>query len=148
MKQPLSAVLLTAAAFASCACSKPEKQVIDFTALPQQAQTFVQTHFADKQVAIVYRDNELFDKDFEVIFVDGSNVDFNYKGAWTEVEDRDADGVPAAVVPSAILDYVAARHPGQYVVEISKDRRGYDVELNSTIELEFNSNGSFIRYDD
>ena len=148
MKQYAFAALVAAVAFASCACSKPDKQVIEFTALPQQAQTFVQTHFSDKQIAVVYRDTELFDKDYEVIFVDGSNVDFSSKGVWTEVEDLDADGIPTAIVPQAIADYVVERHPGQRIVEISKDRLGYDVELSSTIELEFNNDGQLRRYDD
>ncbi|MDY6371463.1 MAG: PepSY-like domain-containing protein [Bacteroidales bacterium] len=148
MKNLAIAAIVTAAAFASCACSKPEKRVIEFTALPQAAQTFVQTHFADKQVAIVYRDRELFDKDYEVIFMDGSNVDFNGSGTWTEVEDRDANGVPTAIIPAAIQEYVTARHPGQYIVEISKDTYGYDVELNTTIELEFNKSGQIRGYDD
>ena len=148
MKKHTFAALMAAAAFASCACAKPEKQVIEFAALPQEAQTFVQTHFADKQVAIVYRDREIFDKDYEVIFVDGSNVDFDSKGVWTDVEDRDANGVPSALIPAAITEYVNTRHQGQYIVEISKDRYGYDVELNSTIELEFNTSGQLRSYDD
>ncbi len=148
MKNQALAAIVVALAFASCACTKPEKRVVEFTSMPQQAQTFINTHFADKQIAICYQDRELFDKDYEVIFMDGSNVDFTSSGVWTEVEDRDADGVPTAIIPAAILEYVNARHPGQYIVEISKDRQGYDVELNTTIELEFNNNGQLRRYDD
>ena len=50
-------IILTVAMFAAicmAACHKDEKKVIEFSELPQTAQTFVQTHFADKQVAIVY----------------------------------------------------------------------------------------------
>ncbi len=148
MKKLTFAALVVAVAFASCACSKPDKRVVEFTAMPQQAQTFINTHFADKQIAICYQDRELFDRDYEVIFMDGSNVDFTSDGLWTEVEDRDTNGVPVAIIPAAILEYVNARHPGQYIVEISKDRRGYDIELNTTIELEFDNSGQLRRYDD
>ena len=64
------------------------------------------------------------------------------------MEDRDADGVPVAIIPAAISDYVATHHTGQYVVQIGRDRTRYDVELNSTIEMEFDKNGVFVRYDD
>lgn len=74
------------------------------------------THFADKQISIVYHDQEVADKGYEVIFTDGANVDFTRQGEWDEVEDRDADGVPTAIIPAAINEYVAAKHAGQYVV--------------------------------
>ena len=144
-------IILTAAivtAMSLTACHKEEKKAIDFSELPAEAQTFVQTHFADKQISIVYRDHEVADKDYEVIFSDGANVDFTKKGEWDEVEDRDADGVPTAIIPAAINDYVAGKHAGQYVVQIGKDRNEYEVELNNTIEMVFDKNGTFLRYDD
>ena len=128
-------------AFASC--QKAEKTAIEFGELPSQAQTFVQTHFADKQIAAVYRDN-----DFEVIFTDGANIDFNKRGDWDEVEDRDADGVPEDIIPAPIRQFVSDRHPGQYVVQIGKEGNKYDVELNTDIEIVFDKNGNFVRYDD
>lgn len=133
-------------AFASC--QKAEKTAIEFGELPSQAQTFVQTHFADKQIAAVYRDNDISDKDFEVIFTDGANIDFNKRGDWDEVEDRDADGVPEDIIPAPIRQFVSDRHPGQYVVQIGKEGNKYDVELNTDIEIVFDKNGNFVRYDD
>lgn len=129
-------------------CQKDEKQVIEFNELPEAAQTFVETHFSDKQVSIIYHDRELTDNEYEVIFSDGANIDFTKKGEWDEVEDRDADGVPQAIIPQAILDYVSTNHNGQYIVQIGKERNNYEVELNSTVEIVFDKNGQFIRYDD
>jgi hypothetical protein len=56
--------------------------------------------------------------------------------------------VPTAIIPAAINEYVAAKHAGQYVVQIGKDGKNYEVELNSTIEMVFDKNGNFLRYDD
>ena len=142
----LSAALMVAMTLT--ACHKAEKVAIEFSELPAAAQTFVQTHFADKQISIVYHDQEVADKGYEVIFTDGANVDFTRQGEWDEVEDRDADGVPTAIIPAAINGYVAAKHAGQYVVQIGKDGKNYEVELNSTIEMVFDKNGNFLRYDD
>lgn len=148
MKKNIILTVAMLAAINMAACHKDEKKVIEFSELPQTAQTFVQTHFADKQVAIVYYDKEIAKSEYEVRFTDGANIDFKKNGDWIEVEDRDTDGVPTAIIPDAINTYVATHHTNQYVVQIGKERNGYEVELNSAIELLFNGEGAFVRYDD
>ncbi|MBR2958707.1 MAG: PepSY-like domain-containing protein [Bacteroidales bacterium] len=144
-------IILTMAIFAAVslsACNHEDKKVIQFGELPQEAQTFVDTHFADKQVSIVYHDTELADKDYEVIFTDGANIDFSKKGEWTEVEDRDTNGVPTAIMLQGIVDYVSTNFAGQYVVQLGKERSNYEVELNNGVEMVFDKEGQFLRYDD
>ncbi len=144
-------IILTMAIFAAVslsACNHEDKKVIQFGELPQAAQTFVDTHFADKQVSIVYHDTELADKDYEVIFTDGANIDFSKKGEWTEVEDRDTNGVPTAIMLQGIVDYVSTNFAGQYVVQLGKERSNYEVELNNGVEMVFDKEGQFLRYDD
>lgn len=144
-------IILTMAIFAAVslsACNHEDKKVIQFGELPQAAQTFVDTHFADKQVSIVYHDTELADKDYEVIFTDGANIDFSKKGEWTEVEDRDTNGVPTAIMLQGIVDYVSTNFAGQYVVQLGKERSNYEVELNNGLEMVFDKEGQFLRYDD
>lgn len=144
-------IILTMAIFAAVslsACNHEDKKVIQFGELPQAAQTFVDTHFADKQVSIVYHDTELTDKDYEVIFTDGANIDFSKKGEWTEVEDRDTNGVPTAIMLQGIVDYVSTNFAGQYVVQLGKERSNYEVELNNGVEMVFDKEGQFLRYDD
>lgn len=144
-------IILTMAIFAAVslsACNHEDKKVIQFGELPQAAQTFVDTHFADKQVSIVYHDTELADKDYEVIFTDGANIDFSKKGEWTEVEDRDTNGVPTAIMLQGIVDYVSTNFAGQYVVQLGKERSNYEVELNNGVEMVFDKEGLFLRYDD
>ena len=148
MKQGIIFTAAIAVAMSLVACDEEDKKPIEFSDLPQSAQTFVQTHFADKQIAAVYRDSEVADKDYEVIFVDGANIDFTKKGEWDEVEDRDADGVPTAIMPQGIVDYVATTYAGQYVVQIGKDRSNYEVELVNGVDLVFDKEGRFLRYDD
>ena len=47
-----------------------------------------------------------------------------------------------------ILDYINLHHQGTYVVEIDKNRYNYDVELNNGLDLVFDSDFDFKRYDD
>ncbi len=140
--------LIIAVALMSMSCDNDEPRVIDFNALPKVSQEFVNTHFADKQISIVYLDKDFMDKDYEVIFTDGANIDFNKNGEWTDVEDRDYNGVPDAIIPAKILSFVKQKHPNNYIIEISKDRNEYDVELNNSLDITFDKSGNFRRYDD
>lgn len=121
-----------------------EKRTIAFSGLPQTAQNFVNKHFSNKEVSTVFYDTD--DKEYEVRFSDGSKIEFDKKGSWEEIEDR--DNVPAAVMPQPIRDYLATNHKNTKVRKISADRRGYEVELLGDMELKFNKKGKFLRYDD
>ena len=56
--------------------------------------------------------------------------------------------VPAAIVPAAISKYVKAKFPNNTIVKISKKYAGYDIELDSDLELKFDKNGNYIGIDD
>lgn len=148
MKTLTLALLVSLAAFNFSACGDDEKKAIEFSLLPEAAQTFINTHFSDKQVSVVYHDQEIGDYDYEVIFTDGAEIDFDKNGNWTEVEDEDIDGVPVGVLPTPIHEYVVENHAGYPVVQISKDNREYEVELSNDIEIVFDKNGVFLHYDD
>lgn len=148
MKKISMIVALAVAMAALGSCDSPDKAVVDFESLPQSAQMFVKTYYPDRGVSVVLKDKNIFDRDYEVVFSDGANIDFTSKGEWTEVEDRDMDGVPQAILPAGIMTFVTNSHPDQVIVKISKDDRRYEVELSNRIELEFDSNGQLVGYDD
>lgn len=145
MKKLILAVLMV---FPFLACESSESKVIEFSGLPAAAQKFVKTHFADKTVSVVYSDKDLFDHDYEVVFEDGSSVEFNEDGQWKDIEVKTAPGVPEKAMPVAIVNYVKAKHPSNFVKQISKDKREYEVELNNGVDIVFDKNGNFKRYDD
>lgn len=60
-------------------------RIITVGELPAVAQQFVQTHFKAVEVSYAKVDEELFDKDYKVVFVNGSKVEFAKDGAWKEV---------------------------------------------------------------
>ena len=43
--------------------------------------------------------------------------------------------VPKAIIPSVITKYVSSNSAGQSIVEISRKRGGYEVELSNGTEL-------------
>lgn len=140
--------LLTLMAFSFLSCESSDRVAVEFGQLPSKAQSFIKTHFPDKTISIIFHDKDMFDKDYEVVFEDTSNVDFNSKGEWTEIEIKTEPGVPTAAVPSAITNYINAKHPNTFIAKINKDRRDYEVELRNGLDLVFDKNGNFLRYDD
>ena len=125
------------------ACGDDDK-VISETELPASARTFVSTYFAPAKVATVYKDRS----EYEVILSDGVKIDFNKSGEWTDVDAPLNKELPTGFYPETIDTYLLANMDGAGINEISKERYGYDVELVNGIDLRFDSEGKFLRYDD
>ena len=105
-------------------------RIITVGELPAVAQQFVQTHFKAVEVSYAKVDEELFDKDYKVVFVNGSKVEFAKDGAWKEVDCKYGE-VPAAIVPQQIRDYVAKNFAGRKIVSIDRDKRDWEVKLDN-----------------
>ena len=104
--------------------------------LPAVSQEFIKTHFAGVEVSFSKVDEELFDKDYKVVFVNGAKVEFAKNGEWKDVECKYGE-VPAAIVPQQIRDYVTKNYPKNKIVAIDRDRRDYEVELDNGLDLKF-----------
>lgn len=126
---------------------KDEYTKISFTDLPYESQVFLNTHFPNEVVSHIMKDSEIFDKSYEVFFTDGDNVEFNSTGFWENVDCHN-DSVPSSVLGYEISDYINIHHSGSYAVEIDVNMLNYDVELNNGLELVFDSNFDFVRYED
>ena len=112
--------------------------------LPLPAQQFIKAHFAKAKVALAKMDSDLlFDKTYEVLFTNGSKVEFDKNGAWKEVDCREGS-VPSAIVPQAITKYVRENYPDQAIKEIEWDKKGYDIKLSNGLKLEFNTDFQLI----
>ena len=109
---------------------------IQISELPAKSQEFIKTHFAGVEVSFAKIDEELFDEDYTVIFVDGRKVEFAKNGEWKEVDCKYGE-VPETIVPQPIRDYVSKNFPGRKIRAIDRGRRDYDVELDNGIDLEF-----------
>ncbi len=137
--------LTCALVFQACAFADNDKP-ITFEQLPAAARQTVKTHFADAKVALVKVERDLAEKTYDVVFTDGTKLEFDSKGEWKEIERRNAN-VPAALVPQQIADYVKVNYSGQTVRKIEKDRKEYDVTLSNGIEITFNKKFQVIDID-
>lgn len=119
----------------------------DSTVLPLSAKTTIANNFKS-QISVVKLDKD-FGRihEYEVILTDGTEVTFDKNGNWKNVEVRSNASVPSAFVPKAISDYVKKAQPGQKIVGIEKQRSGYEIELTNGVDMKFNKQGEFQKYD-
>ena len=129
---------------ASCVA---DDRIIPVEQLPAAAKTFIQKNFPGRTISYAQEDRDGLSKTYEARLDDGTEVKFDKKGNWDNV-DCNTYAVPAALVPAAIAQYVKTNFPGAKIVKIDKERHGYDIELSNDIELKFNKNGALIGMDD
>lgn len=103
--------------------------------LPKAAQTFLSKHFPGDNIRKAEKEQGRRGAEYEVDLVSGAEVDFRDNGDWKEVKAARGKAVPTAIIPSAISKYVSTNHAGQSIVEISRKRGGYEVELSNGTEL-------------
>ncbi len=148
----IAALFATTASFAAC----DREDVISESRLPNESRTFLRTHFGDSSVISVVREIDGFEKDYSVYLQNGFEVNFRGSGAWDEVEGH-RQAVPASVLgllPAGIESYVAENYPGRPIVNINRERWGYEIEIGpiegsrGDLELDFTEAGQFFRYDD
>ena len=120
---------------------------IQVSQMPKEAQAFVQKHFGNLSVAVAKVENDLFGKNYDIIFTNGDKVEFDKKGNWTNV-DCEHTQVPVEIIPQAIQEYVTKNYPQAKVVKIEKtDRKGYDVDLSNGFDLEFDKKFRVVEID-
>lgn len=137
----LLAVCTTVAALAG------NDRMISVGELPASSQQFINTYFKGLEVSYAKVDEELFDKSYKVLFVDGSMVEFRRNGDWKEIECKYGE-VPAGIVPRPIRDCVSTRFAQRRIISLDRDRRGYDVGLDNGLDLEFDSSFRLVDIDD
>lgn len=115
--------------------------------LPATAQEFIKTYFNDYKVSYVFSDREFVDVDYKVRFEDGTEIEFNAKGDWTDVSSKN-NCIPTGFILKEIIDFVDANHKGMCITDIEREFNRINIELNDSLEIEFNSKGKLISYDD
>lgn len=132
----LAVLLIGLSAMFATVLRADNDKVIQLNQLPAAAQQFIQQHFSGSKVLLVKMDKDIISRSYEVIFEEGSKIDFDSNGAWEEIDCR-ATAVPEAAIPSKIAKYVKANYPDASIRKIEKDTREYEVKLSNRVELSF-----------
>lgn len=120
----------------------------DASVLPTGARVTLDKNFKAK-VSVVKIEKTLGRvDDYEVVLTDGTEVEFDRNGNWKNVETSSSKSVPASIIPVGIREHCKKYHSSARIVGIERNRGGYEVELSTGIEIKFNKEGKFVRYDD
>ena len=141
MKKILSVVL-----FAFMAVQFANAQEVD--KLPVEARNFINQSYPQATVSRVkVDDNLLGDNEYEVLFSNGMELEFDSRGNWTEIDMKN-DRVPVAIITSSVNTYVQNSYSANHITKIKHDKDGYEVKLNNGLKLKFDQAGTFKKVDD
>ena len=114
--------------------------------MPKPAQEFVVKYFPDNKVMMAKQEGNIVDRSYEVMFANGSKVEFDKSGEWTSVECK-GTSVPDGIVPAPIAEYVQKNFEGIKVTKIEKEAKRYEIELSNKVELTFNKSFKLLELD-
>lgn len=115
--------------------------------LPLISQQFVDKHFATQKVSYVKLERDFLEKNYKIVFTDGTKVEFFRNGEWKDVDCR-FNEVPASIVPQEIKNYISNNYPNEKILQIERERKCYDVHLSNRLELTFDKHYNLINIDD
>ena len=124
-----------------------QEKISQFEQLPANSQEFIKTYFKDFKISYVLSDKEITDIDYKVRFEDGTEIEFNAKGDWTDVSSKQTC-IPTGFILKEIVDFVNTNHNGMCITDIEREFNRITIELNNSLEIEFNNKGKLISYDD
>lgn len=140
-------VLIVVFSFGVVVAKADNDRIITKDKLPVAAQTFVKEHFGGLKISYVKEERDFLEKNYQVVFTDGSKLEFTRAGEWKEVDCR-YTVVPAAIVPAKISDYIKENYAGEKILQIDRDRYDYEVKLSNRLELTFDKKFNIIDIDD
>ena len=115
--------------------------------LPQKSQQFIKQHFSGEKVAYAKKKRDFLKAKYEVVFTNGSKIEFRKDGEWKEIDSKYAK-VPDAIIPQAINEFITTNYESAAIVEIDRDSRDYEVKLTNGLELTFDLKFNLIEIDD
>lgn len=120
--------------------------------IPADILNFITTYFPGATIEEAERENNgnyeiELSNDVEVIF--DSEGNFLGRADDDDNDDKDDDDIAISELPQVIRDYIASNYPDNTIIEAEKeDDNTFEVTLNNGVELEFDSDGTFLNAED
>lgn len=113
--------------------------VVPANQLPAAAKNFINTHFKGVSVMYVERDMSSFD----VVLSDGTKIDFNINGEWTEVDGK-YKPIPTGFIQNAVLSKVKATQQGAQIIDVDREFNGYKFKFTNGMKVYTDNNGNIL----
>lgn len=122
----------------------------DMNQLPLPARNFINRHFTKPELSHIKIDQERMEPTkYEVVLMDGTEIEFDSQGNWEEVSAKKGQVVPVTIVPGFAVDYLKAhKFTNEGVSKVERSRKGYEIELSTGVSFKFDKKGRFIKADD
>ncbi|MXV38322.1 hypothetical protein GO491_06470 [Flavobacteriaceae bacterium Ap0902] len=143
-KQLKSILFVSVLSLSVFSCS--EDKVVTNDELPQEIQTYVQTHFPNSNIVQATMDDEMISKTYEIVLENNMKLEFDSDNNISEIDS--STELPDSVVPTPILEYVKTNYPNNKIMDMDIDDNKQSVELDNQMELEFDKDdGQFLKID-
>lgn len=113
---------------------------------PEKIISFVQTHFPEDQIVTIKEEKERRKTEYEVKL--NSRAELEFDGGLEIIKIESKSGLPDSVLPKKIVAYVSQNYPGRKIEEWKKKKKYQEIELDNSLELEFDFDGNFMKIDD
>lgn len=121
---------------------------VEYTQIPLEARKFIDRHF--KGLTVTEAEREFADGTYDIELSDGTDIEFNSKGEWTEVDAPEGRLLSDKLLRHLLPDR-ARRDLGRYKVydkveAVKRTSSGYTVELRGmkVDEYLFDHSGRFL----
>lgn len=127
--------------FISC----DKETILPETKVPAEITNYVDTHYPANPIIQVTKDNDGFKLTYDIVLQDFTKLEFNRKKEIIEIQSPNK--LPDSVIPTKILEYVFKNYASNWIISWDLDDKRQKVELNNGLEIEFSTNGDFLRID-
>lgn len=134
-------IVLFLCAVVACVSAIFAGTIINRTELPEAATQFITKYFPNDEIRKIEKDYDHNKVEYDVDFESGAEVEFRSDGQWKDVKAAYGNAVPSGIVPAGIAEYVAQNYKGMLIIEISRERSSFEVELSNGIELKLTQDG-------
>ena len=121
-----------------------DEKTIGYGDLPDAARAFIEEYFPGREARHVQREKEDGSRRYECTLDDGTQLEFDASGAWTEVDCK-LGALPAGILPEAVSDHMAAHYPKAVAYKVERQPGGYEVSVSGSLELVYAADGTFVR---
>lgn len=117
--------------------------------LPQEIKVFLSAHFSNEKIALVKMEKEFWSTEYKVYLVGGTKIEFGKDNEWKEI-DCEYGEVPTSIIPPKIQHFVKANYPNQKIIQLKKNgkrKKKYEIELDNSMEIEFDNDFNVVDID-